>query len=274
MILEIHTGDNMQSLTMHIDSRIQMSYYYRKSNNGLTLIFIHGLGSSKNDFLETFSNHLLKEYGLLAVDLVGHYDSTTPTTFTYSMHTQAKVLQKLIGKLELADDYILVCHSMGGPIGVFLAEIFGSKIKGIIYAEGNLDENDCFFSLSIIEQYTLAEWKHIGFATVLNSLEEMAEGYDLLYAKSFAKAGPISSYKSSLDLVKESRSGRLFERLINLDLPTLVMFGGNNKGKFSSEQKLAKKFPISYIPNAGHAMMNQNPTIFYEVILGFLNRIK
>lgn len=275
MILEIFIGDIMQSLTMHIDSRIQMSYYYRKSNNGLTLIFIHGLGSSKNDYLEAFSNHLLKEYGLLAVDLVGHNESTTPSNFTYAMNTQAKVLKKLIQKLELVDEYILMCHSMGGPIGIHLAEILDSKIKGIIYAEGNLDENDCFFSLSIIEQYTIAEWKYIGFATVLNSLEEMAEeSISLHYAKFFAKAGPITTYKSSLDLVNESRSGHLLERLVNLDLPTLVIYGEENKGKFTSEQKLAKKFHISYIPNAGHAMMYQNPVIFYEVILGFLNKFK
>ncbi len=265
----------MQSLTMHIDSRIQLSYYHRKSNNGLTLILIHGLGGSKNDYLDAFSNHLLKEYGLLAVDLVGHNDSTTPINFTYAMNTQAKVLLKLIEKLELADDFILLCHSMGGPVGVYLAETLSSKVKGIIYAEGNVDENDCFFSLSIIEQYTIAEWKGIGFATVLNSLEEMAdEAIELFFAKSFAKAGPITTYKSSLDLVRESRSGHLFERLVNLDLPTIVIFGEENKGKFTSEQKLAKKFPINYIPNAGHAMMYNNPVIFYEVILGFLNKFK
>jgi len=265
----------MQSITMHIDSKIQLSYYYRKSNNGLTLIFIHGLGCNKNDYLEAFSNHLLKEYGMLVVDLVGHNDSSTPSNFTYAMNTQARVLKKLIQKLELADDYILICHSMGGPIGVHLAELLGSKIKGMIYAEGNIDENDCFFSLSIIEQYTIAEWKKIGFATVLNSLKEMAEeDIDLLYAKSFAKAGPITTYKSSLDLVSESRNGRLLERLANLEIPILAIFGEENKGKFSSELKLKKKFPISYIPNAKHAMMHQNPVIFYEVILGFLNKFK
>ncbi|MHA1156203.1 MAG: alpha/beta fold hydrolase [Candidatus Heimdallarchaeota archaeon] len=265
----------MQPLTMHIDSKIQLSYYYRKSNNGLTLIFIHGLGCSKNDYLGAFSNHLLKEYGLLAVDLVGHYDSSTPSNFTYAMNTQARVLKKLIQKLALADDCVLICHSMGGPVGVHLAEILESKIKGMIYAEGNIDENDCFFSLSIIEQYTIAEWKKIGFATVLNSIKEMAEeDSDLLFAKSFAKAGPITTYKSSLDLVSESRNGRLLERLTNLEIPILAIFGEDNKGKFSSESKLKKKFPISYIPNSRHAMMHHNPVIFYEVILGFLNKFK
>jgi pimeloyl-ACP methyl ester carboxylesterase len=262
----------MKSQKIHIDSKIQLSYNYRKSENGLTLVFIHGLGSTKNDFDGAFQNTLLHQYGLLAFDLVGHFDSSTPTNFTYRMDTQAKVLKKAIGILNLNDDLIIVCHSMGGPIGIYLAEYLKDNVKGIVYAEGNLDENDCFFSLSIIEQYTSQEWFNIGFMSVLNNLKEMAEGLDLQYAQAFTKAGPISTYKSSADLVKESRKGRLFNRLIELDIPVLVIYGEHNKGKYSSEATLKKKFRINYIPNAGHDMMLRNPTIFYEVIRGFLNR--
>lgn len=261
----------MNSQKIQIDSKIQISYNYRKSENGLTLVFIHGLGSTKNDFQAAFQSNILQQYGLIAIDLVGHYDSSTPTNFTYRMDTQAKVLKKAISILDLQDDLILVCHSMGGPIGIYLAEYLKEKVKGIVYAEGNLDENDCFFSLSIIEQYTYQEWLNIGHMTVLSNLEEMSEGIDLLYAQSFNKAGPIATYKSSLDLVKESRNGRLFNRLVSLEIPVLVIYGENNKEKYTSETTLAKRFRINYIPDAGHDMMLRNPTIFYEVIRGFLN---
>ena len=173
----------MKAYRIAIDSRIEISYFHRPSKNDNTLIYIYGLGSSKRDFFDAFQQVHLQDYGLLSLDLVGHNDSTTPEKFTYKMKTQAKVIIKMIEKLGISDNLVLVCHSMGGPIGIYLAELLDEQIKGIVYAEGNIDENDCFFSASIIEQYSFQEWLNIGFETILESLTNMAEGIDLEYSK-------------------------------------------------------------------------------------------
>ncbi|MFW9924029.1 MAG: hypothetical protein ACFFDW_12155, partial [Candidatus Thorarchaeota archaeon] len=84
---------------------------------------------------------------------------------------------------------------------------------------------------------------------------------------------PKTTYLSAKDLVAVSKSDTIITRIENLNIPVIGIFGELNKGKFSSEIKLARKFPIYYVPNAGHAMMYDDPIIFLEIVHNFLKTI-
>jgi len=69
------------------------------------------------------------------------------------MREQAEVVKTLIDALLVEGDVVFIPHSMGDPIGIYLAP----RVRGIVYAEGNIDINDCFGSNAIITKYTYDE---------------------------------------------------------------------------------------------------------------------
>lgn len=249
---------------------VKMSYILSEGAKNLTLVFLHGLGSSKYDFLHTFDYEDLNAYNILIIDFIGHGNSSSLEDFPFTIESQAMVVFKLIEHLTLPEDVIILAHSMAGPVAIKLAELLGNRAAGMIYAEGNLDENDCFLSNSIITTYTFEAWLKEGFKTYVEMLEQDPDS--IYYASNFLKAGPVSTYLSSLDVVKISKEGKLLDRLVALSIPVLVIFGEKNKGKFTSEEKLTGKFPIIYIPNATHDMMYENSDAFYDSIIDFLSQ--
>ena len=183
---------------------------------------------------------------------------------------QAQALRKLLNKLDISE-VVLVPYSMGGPVAVELAEMMGEAVKAIIYAEGNVDFGDCFFSDWIIKRNTYDAWVEIGFDKLHDRYKRdpsMAS-----YVVSFGKAGAVSMYKSSEDLVEVSMKDDIKDRLVALNIPVLAVFGEKNKGRFTSEEKLGEVFPLVFIPEAEHSMMVDNPDAYYRELGAFLEKI-
>ncbi len=168
-----------------------------------------------------------------------------------------------------------MAHSMGGPIAISLIEkvkiLKNNKIniKGLFYLEGNLDKNDAFFS-STIAKYPFEQYKK-GFDLWIDNLIKQSKTQifpELFRFESIRYLGPYSLWGSSYDLVKLSESNKLLPRLQRLiDFPVYFVFGEKNKGRFTSEALVKSALlPIIYIPNAGHLLLFENPTDFWEIV--------
>ena len=264
------SSENLPLDHVYITRDIKISFYFSKGTTDITLVLIHGLGATKEDFLSIYNYEELSNYNILFADLIGYGDSSKPKDFTYKMDDQAGILLDLIKHHKLEGEFVILAHSMGGPIGIKLAELLGDRVAGLIYAEGNLDEGDCFFSQLIATKYTLAEWISRGYQEILDKLLEDPESQG--YEESFAKASAYAIYKSSEDLYQISITNTLEKRLKQLSIPVLAIFGEKNKGLFSSESKLTMEFPVCYIPAAGHAMMYDNSDAFYQAVIDFLKQ--
>jgi pimeloyl-ACP methyl ester carboxylesterase len=250
---------------------VSVHFYYRRGEKDITILFIHGLGGSRDDFSAAFNAPELREYNLIVPDLAGHGESEASDEFFYTMEEQADILDELIKNLSISDKIVIVPHSMGGPIAVSLAEKIEEKAIGMVYAEGNLNEEDCFLSQKIIEKYSIEEWRDTGFKKLV---EKFSQNPDLReYAVSFNKSGPVTLYRSSEELYKVSVQDTLLSRILELDIPVVGIFGEENKGRFSSETMLSKHFPIKYVPDAGHYMMNDNPAAFYQLVGYFIMQL-
>jgi len=240
-----------------------------EGSEDLTLLMIHGLGASKEMFTGAYEQPELTRYTMIAPDLVGFGDSSKPEGFTYTMEEQARTLLGLLDALGVDGGVVLVAHSMGGAIAVALGELLGRRLAGVVYAEGNLDFGDCFFSNLIITRSKYEEWIARGFKRMADSLRRSAGGF----AETFTSAGARSIYISSVDLVTISREDTLLGRLTALGVPVLAVFGEDNRGKFASEEKLGKRFPLVHIPGAGHNMMQENPDAFYGAVATYLSEL-
>jgi len=261
----------IESRKITLGKGVTLSYVLSEGEREETILFIHGLGGSKEYLLSALDYPELASYNVLIPDLVGHGDSSTSEDFSFSMDDQAKILHRLLDQLGIEGRVILISHSMGGPICVSLAEMLCDRVTGIIYAEGNIDMDDCFFSNWVISNHTYEEWIKEGFNHILKQITEDPE--QRLRADMFQKAGPVTIYKASEDLVAVSKVDTLKDRLVDLGVPVLVVFGEENKGKFTSEGKLGSVFPLVFISEAGHAMMKDNPDDFYGEVIKFIGTL-
>jgi pimeloyl-ACP methyl ester carboxylesterase len=245
-----------------------LSYTYHRGKKPMTIVPIHGLGGSKDYWQPIHDYPELAQYSILIPDLIGYGDSPAPEGFRYTMREQAEAVRKLIDALGVKGDILLIPHSMGGPIGVMLAETLGPRVKGIVYAEGNIDFNDCFGSNLVITKYTYDEYLATGFEKGQEAMRRRGEHPGIIASQ--AKAGPVTVYRSSEDLVKASKEDTLAGRLKALKVPVLAVYGEKNKGIWTSEKKLAALFPLVYTPGAGHLMMVDNPAAFYGEVAKFI----
>lgn len=102
-----------------VDGRSDRKLVYR--DNGLTdapltLLFLHGIGSSKVAW-KSVAPRFSEQCRVISLDLLGHGDSDKPVEFGYSMGEQAGLVRKFIGQLGL-HDIVLVGHSYGGGVAL------------------------------------------------------------------------------------------------------------------------------------------------------------
>jgi pimeloyl-ACP methyl ester carboxylesterase len=208
------------------------------------------------------------------LDLPGCGESGAPQDFSYTMGEQGDLAVKWVTELGLTR-IILVGHSMGGVIGLYVAEALGSRVKIFVNLEGNLGRNDCTFSAMVSASSQEAFESH-GFDKFKEELKravqkEPSPGLSKYY-ENVLKADPRSYYLSSVSLVRESCKGRLKERFLDLPMKKWYVFG--EKSVNPDTKSFLDHHGISYfiVPQSGHFMMDDQPQLFYGMLFNALAR--
>jgi len=210
-----------------------------------------------------------QKYTILTFDLPGYGDSGRPREYSYSMEDHAAISKLLIEELNLNRIHI-IGHSMGGAIGLLLAQEITSIVESFICLEGNLISEDCSGSRAAIK-YSLEDFQKEGFEHLKSEISKSEDAPSThnvsqkLFLGCLSKSDPYAFYKSSESLVKWSDSGKLLWLFLGLDVRKCYVFGETNE--YSPVMKLLTSVPKLRIPNAGHAMMTDNPTRFYRDLL-------
>jgi pimeloyl-ACP methyl ester carboxylesterase len=255
--------------TIHLHGNFDIACTRRPSDDGDTVVFIHGFGSAKEHFRYAFDSPFLENYTLITLDLVGFGQSLGPEGFGYSMKDQATIVLETLDQLE-TETFHLCAHSMGGLIAMNMAEMEPRRVLSLIDMEGNLTPEDCFIS-GKVAGIPFEEFAENGRRKLENEfrnagLEDQAM---LEYVNTFAVASTVALYRSACHTVEES-STPLVERLSRIRNVCFI-YGERNKGIYPGENLLrAAGVPIFYIEGAGHSMATENPKQLYSVILSFI----
>jgi pimeloyl-ACP methyl ester carboxylesterase len=240
-----------------------------------SIVFVHGLGASKETFLEAFSREEFRSFSMLATDLIGFGDSDKPADFSYLMKDQAKILERTID-LSGLDRFHLVAHSMGGIIGIELGEMVPHRLCSFINVEGNVTAEDCTMSNQVAEmgEEYFAQEGFEGLKRAIAKEAKRTENRPLEdYLKSLSKATSKSFYKSSISTVRESNHGDLLTRFSKLPFYKCYIYGEENKGVFPAEDMLRHEgIPLFYVSKSGHSMMKENPEEFYGLVLRIIQQ--
>ena len=96
--------------------------------HGPTVVFVPGLGASRNDWLPT-ARKLLGRYRVVLVDLPGNGDSPLPDPFSFANVGEA--LDAVLAK-QNPDSTIVVAHQMGGRAALAALAAHPGRAKGVV----------------------------------------------------------------------------------------------------------------------------------------------
>ena len=138
--------DNNLALS-YANFNLNISYFQHRAK-AKTILFLHGLGCAKDDFYGSLENKDLGNYALVGIDFPGCGKSPYPENARFNIDDLTTITGRVIERLNL-EKVILVGHSMGGLLGLLLAEKYPEKVEAFINVEGNLVGSDCFFSRKV-----------------------------------------------------------------------------------------------------------------------------
>lgn len=229
--------------------------YNLKSGGDKSILFIHGLGCSKDSFRHAFEgDYFPGEYTLLAPDMLGHGDSSKPNDFSYALEEQSSLIAELCQRLELRNPNI-VAHSMGGAVALLLIGML-KQVNSFFCLEGNLVPEDCKISKRVS---LLREKDFVNKFFPMAPLKFRCKGL-----ASEAVTSPEAYYRSSKALVHLCEMGHLLEEFNNLPSKKTYIYGEENR-KIKVLSKLGKQ-DVVQIRRCGHFMMMDNPKDTYEAI--------
>ena len=90
--------------------------HYVDEGSGPPILFVHGTPTNSYEYRHLIAA-LSKRFRCIAPDHLGFGESARPRSFAYTPEAHAAVLRELVERLGL-DDFTLVVHDFGGPIGL------------------------------------------------------------------------------------------------------------------------------------------------------------
>jgi|SRR5215469_4672912 len=225
------------------------------------LIFLHGIGCTKESFDYAFQSRELKDYTICTFDFPGHGQSNNLPETDYSLQLYADITDLVIQRL-FCDQFCIVGHSMGGAVGIIAAQ-GRSDIKCFVNADGNLIAQDCGLASREIADQGLAEFISDGYDQFVATLRTSSRNDLNCWGEWCAKADPHALHQASASLVEWSDSGKLLE-LFNA-LPCKAYLYGDQDDKQYVLNHVSNVM-ISTVPDSGHFMMMDNPSSFYRII--------
>ena len=227
-----------------------------------TCVYLHGLGAASSaDFPHIAADPSLCGRHALLIDLLGFGYSDRPPTFSYALDDHARIVAELLHHLRL-EDCAIIGHSMGGSVAISLAALFPQLAGCLLVAEGNLDPGGGMVSRPIAGQSETAFVEHC-YRTFLAALSENPAW--AAYAATVRAADPVALHRSAVQL-KRGTCPMMRRRLLDLDIPRTVVFGARSLPDPDTERLPKAGISVQIVPDAGHAMMHDNPSAFAAAV--------
>lgn len=252
------------------DHLLQIDYFIRRGEKE-TVVYLHGLGSSKYDFIEAVNSDELQTYTLIAFDFPGCGDSPYPKDIKLGMDDLVEITQLVVSALQI-DDFVIIGHSMGGLVALLYAERYGEHVKGFINVEGNLAPEDCFFSREVA-QHSFTYFTTTAFKEIKHRLAQSQNKGFRKYAETLeTSASEKAFFECCPSLVDYSDHGNLIQRFIALKIPAMFVYGSENRSLSYLPTLKESGCELVEIPHSNHFPGYDNPQAFYLAIAAFLQK--
>jgi len=256
-------------IPLHIDdTELKISAISRKGRMA-PIVFLHGFGSTKEDYADIVRQESLRDYPFLACDAPGCGETYCSNLDKVNIPFLVKTVLAVLDHTNI-DKFHLVGHSMGGLTSLMLANQNPDRVLSFTNIEGNIAPEDCFLSRQIIE-YPASNANEFFERFIERTLHTPAYSSPLYSAslKHKVRPGAVPGIFSSM--VSLSDHGELMDKFLTLPCPKMFMYGEQNRDLSYLSYIKSKGVRLSEISESGHFPMYSNPSMMWREIADFLN---
>lgn len=228
------------------------------------IVFLHGFGSSKEDYADIVRHAAFNDRPFLAYDAPGCGETRCNDLKKISIPLLVDTALAMIDKLGFAR-FHLVGHSMGGLTALMLAHAHPERVLSFVDIEGNIAPEDCFLSRQAID-YPDGDDEQF-FAAFIARTHRSPAWTSALYAASLrhkVRAAAVRPIFTSM--VDYSDRGELMAKFLNLPCPTMFMYGEQNNTLSYLAEIERRGVTLAEIPHCGHFPMYSNPLAMWQKI--------
>jgi 3-oxoadipate enol-lactonase len=248
---------------------------YGEAGHGPPLVLLHGLGSSRNDWLLQLPTFIAR-YRTIALDLRGHGGSPKPPG-PYRLDQFAADVARLLQRLDAQPSHVLGI-SLGGAVAQQLALDFPELVHSLV-----LVNTAARFVSESWQQRVMGVRRVAG--VYLFGMDRVAEAVAMrLFPKpeqaqlrretvERLKGNDVAAYRATLWAIARFD---VRARLDEITCPTLIVAGEEDSTvHLASKRLLAERIPYSrleIIAHSGHASPVDQPEAFNRVVMQFLEQ--
>lgn len=264
-----------------------MSIYVEEQNPEsarVTIVFIHGFGGSTFSWRNNVPFFASRGYKVVSLDMKGFGLSHKDFASDYTHPAQAELLAEVLDTLGVGQAY-LVGHSMGTSVMLHFAHLYPEEVLGLISVDGavNLDKGATYPSplLNFPPLRRIGELLLTRYGTEERIGQILKSAY---YRQDIVTPEVVDGYysrlvngqwaQSLLAMVRDMPKNTITFALEDFQFPTLILWGQNDTWvKQADIDRWRHEIPSAEfhaIPGAGHMLMEENPELFNNMVLTFL----
>ena len=261
-----------ETVSLEVDGVAFKVAAIRRHGELAPIVFLHGFGSTKEDYADVALERAFSTRPFLAYDAPGCGETACGDLRRVSIPFLVETAKKMLAHAGI-DRFHLVGHSMGGLTALMLASDLRDRVLSFIDIEGNIAPEDCFLSRQIVDHP--ADDPQAFFNDFIERNWHSAQYSSPLYAASLrhkvrSQAVP-GIFRSMVHL---SDHGDLMTRFLSLPFPRMFMYGEQNCHLTYLPLLASSGVELAEISHSGHFPMYSNPVEMWRRIGEFLGRVE
>ncbi|MEM7222668.1 MAG: alpha/beta hydrolase [Pseudomonadota bacterium] len=242
----------------------------RRDGRRAPLVFLHGFGSTKEDYADLAGQPQFDGRPIVAFDAPGcgesHSDDLSALSIPFLRQTAEGVLRHY--EIEVCH---LIGHSMGGLTALMLAGESPHQVLSFTDIEGNLAPEDCFLSRQAFD-HPADDPEAFMDAFAERAWHSPTLSHPLFAAAVRQKVRPEAVGPILRSMVDCSENGRLMARFTGLPCPRMFVYGEQNRTLSYLGTLLRQGVQLAEIERAGHWPMYANPQALWTRLGQFVEQ--
>lgn len=236
-----------------------------------TIVYFHGLGCLKEDFVDVVHNSRLKNFSHFAFDFPGSGQASYPKNTSLDFYDLVEITHKVLKKLRI-NKLILVGHSSGGIVALLYANKYPDKVGKFINVEGTITPEHTWYSEEIKKgSFKFARFKRDIYPKMLEEIRAIKfPGYKK-YLESLKHISLRSFFNYRVSHARVSNELSLMDIYLGLSIPTLFISSSKHFLFKPIVRELKKRgAEVSSISKSHHFSFIDNPDEFCLKIEKFI----
>jgi pimeloyl-ACP methyl ester carboxylesterase len=250
---------------------------YIRIGAGIPVVFLHGFCEDKNLWSE-FVKPLEGNMQIICMDLPNFGESATMPNAT--IEKMAAAVIATLDSLQI-DKCILIGHSLGGYVGLAVAEFYPERLLGLglfhstAFADDALKYEGRNKAISSIQQHGVAPFVRALIPSLFSPMQKQKEDIKIKISQLIENAKQLAPENIIYALEAMRDRKERIDIIKQVDFPILYLIGKDDAPvplEASMAQCYLPKQSASYIfAEVGHMGMIESPILCAKTIANFIN---